>query len=155
MATGDIPRDLPTEPVPPVDLGPIGPKQRYEFTKDQEEIVGDLAGKMGFVGAFLLALAVLGAVQVVIVAIRAPAEFKGLNRVDWFTAVNSLIYGLVGAWTMRASGAFAAVVLTTGWDVEHVMIGLGSLRKMYSLLYWMLMAALLAIAILLISSSVR
>ena len=58
--------------------------------------------------------------------------------------INGLIYGLIGYWTMSASRDFAAVVATTGWDVPHVMDALRSLRKMYSLLFYLLVAALAA-----------
>ena len=122
--------------VPPVELGPIGPKARYEFTPVQEEVIGDLAGKMRFVGTFLCALALLSLFQVIYVAVKLQN-----HPLDIFTTINALIYGLIGYWTVVASRNFAAVVATTGWDVPHVMDALRSLRKMYSLLFYLLVAA--------------
>ena len=137
MATGElIPPTMP-EAAPSIDLGPVGPRQRYEFSKGQEVVIGDLAGKMRFVGAFLFALGMLGLVQVAYVAFR-------VKLFDWLTAINSLIYAMIGFWTLRASGAFSAVVETVGWDVPHLMDALKSMRKMYSLLYWLLVLAIVA-----------
>ncbi len=135
----------PSEPNPvviqAVDMGPIGTKQRYEFTNEQESTIGDLADKMRFVGAFLFAFAGLGVLQVVNVAIRT-------RFFDWFTAINTLVYGLIGYWTLRASGGFTEVVETTGWDVSHLMDALESMRKMYALLFWLLIMAFVASLIL-------
>jgi hypothetical protein len=149
MATGDVvsPNDPPTVPV---DLGPIGPKQRYEFTPDQEAVIADLAGKMQFVGMCMFGLAVLWLFQVIFVAVKVEG-----HPFDVFTAITALIYGLIGYWTMSASGDFAAVVATVGWDVPHVMDALRSLRKMYSLLFYLLVAAIIASLILMVSYRVR
>ncbi len=145
------PDDQPAhEIIPPaveaVDLGPIGPGARYEFTPEQERTIADLSGKMGFVGAFLLALATLGVVQVAVAAYR-------FRVFDAFAALNSLLFGCIAIWTITASGAFAAVVTTVGRDVTHLMDALGSLRKMYSLLYWLLVGAILASVLLLLRST--
>lgn len=151
MATSEGIPDIPpaAEPVPPavegVDLGPIGPRQRYEFTRDQEQVIGDLAVKMGFVGAFLLAMTTLGAVWVAYVLYRTDFRYF-----DGFTALNALIYGCLAIWTLRASGAFASVAATVGRDVSHLMDALSSLRKMYSLLYWLLVMAIVASFLLLL-----
>ncbi len=148
MATGDVSPPTGPEPAPTVDLGPIGPRQRYEFTKDQESVIGDLSGKMRFVGAFLFALGMLGLFQVAYVAYR-------VRLFDGLMAINALIYGLIGFWTLRASGAFAAVVETVGWDVPHLMDALRSMRKMYSLLYWLLIMAIVASIVLMVTALVR
>lgn len=150
MATGDLPPEAPA--IPPVDLGPIGPKARYEFTKDQEVVIGDLAAKMRFVGLFLLTLALLALIQVGRVA-YVRWDFD--RAFDWGNALNALLYGLLGGWTLQASGGFAAVVETTGWDVPHLMDALSSLRRMYSLVTWFLMMVLAAALILLIASISR
>jgi hypothetical protein len=146
MSTGEP--YVPPEALPSVDLGPIGPKERYEFTPVQEAVIGDLAGKMRFVGAFLLALTILGIAEVIF-------ELMLIGKVHINAAISVLIYGLVGYWTLSASGAFAAVVSTTGWDVPHLMDALRSLRKMYSLLFTLLIAAFVATLILMIATQLR
>ena len=151
MATGD-PGSPTQPPTVPVDLGPIGPKDRYEFTPAQEAVIGDLAGKMQFVGLCMCALAVLWVTQVVIVLVSRWNEPRPF---DVYGTLNALIYGLIGFWTLTASGAFAQVVRTVGWDVSHVMDALRSLRKMYSLLNYLLIAAIVVVFILLIGHRVR
>jgi hypothetical protein len=151
MATGEA--GPPVEPpTMPVDLGPIGPKQRYEFTPVQEAVIGDLAGKMRFVGAFMLTLAVFAAVQVLMVL---GMRWKEDRPFDVFGTIQALIYGLIGFWTLDASKAFREVVTTTGWDVPHVMDALRSLRKMYSLLFWLLIASIAAVFILMVGHRLR
>ena len=148
MATGEDSPNLPT--VPPVDLGPIGPKARYEFTKPQEAVIGDLAGKMRFVGAFMFALAMLGALQgALFVANHGGREFDALGL------INVLIFGLIGFWTLSAAREFSAVVETKGWDVPHLMDALRSLRKMYTLLFALLIGAIIASIVLMIAFRFR
>ena len=146
MATGDAgsPKESPTVPV---DLGPIGPRQRYEFTPAQESVIGDLAGKMRFVGAFMFALGFLGLVRVIYVAWKNRG-LEGSFDID--SLITTIIYSLIGFWTLSASKGFAAVVATVGWDVPHVMDALRSLRKMYTLLFYMLVAAIVASLVLMI-----
>jgi hypothetical protein len=167
MSTGDIPHpvppatlpdspaDRPRAPIgddapanPPVDLGPIGPKARYEFTKDQEAVIGDLASKMRFVGLFMLAMSLVAIVQVGQWAYRT-------KYFDWGSALSALLSGVIGVWTVQASGGFAAVVETTGWDVPHLMDALSSLRKMYSLMAWLTVMILAALVILVIANIAR
>ena len=104
MATGDAgsPKESPTVPV---DLGPIGPRQRYEFTPAQESVIGDLAGKMRFVGAFMFALGFLGLVRVIYVAWKNRG-LEGSFDID--SLITTIIYSLIGFWTLSASKGFAS-----------------------------------------------
>lgn len=149
MATGD-PGSPPQPATSPVDLGPIGPRQRYEFTPAQEAVIGDLASKMQFVGMCMFGLAILWLAQVIHMATKAES-----HRVDVFATMTAIVYGLIGYFTISASGNFAAVVATVGWDVPHVMDALRSLRKMYALVFYLLVAAILAAIILKLAYSVR
>ena len=149
MATGD-PGSPTQPPMVPVDLGPIGPKQRYEFTPAQEVVIGDLATKMRFVGLCMFGLAVLWLAQVLHMAVKLES-----HRIDIFATITAIIFGLLGYFTVSASGDFAAVVATVGWDVPHVMDAIRSLRKMYSLVFYLLVAAIAAFLILKFAYSVR
>jgi hypothetical protein len=59
------------------------------------------------------------------------------------TAVNGLIYLLVGVWTRSAAGSFRQIVDTRGNDIGHLMDALSSLNKMYTLIYTLIMIGLL------------
>ena len=156
---------------------------RYEFTGEQNVLIGSLAGKMRFVGLFAV---VLGAINLlmallVIVAVyrdRLPSDWKAKTndylemareklpedarkqaepyRLDklptndhlWGIALGSgvtgLFYLLMGIWTRSAAGSFQKIVDTRGSDIKHLMEGMGSLHRMYSLLYMLLVLVLLA-----------
>ena len=55
-----------------------------------------------------------------------------------------MFYLLLGNWTRSAAGSFKKIVDTRGSDIKHLMEGMGSLHRMYSLLYVLLVLVLLA-----------
>jgi hypothetical protein len=59
------------------------------------------------------------------------------------SAVNGLIYLLIGVWTQSASRSFGKIVETQGSDISHLMNALSSLNKMYSLIYTLIVLTLL------------
>jgi hypothetical protein len=58
------------------------------------------------------------------------------------TALNGLLYLLIGAWTRSAGGSFQKVVATQGSDISHLMEALSSLNKMYGLIYTLIVIGL-------------
>jgi hypothetical protein len=65
------------------------------------------------------------------------------------SAINGLIYVLIGSWTRNAGGSFKSIVDTKGSDIGHLMEGLGSLNKMYQLI-----ATLIAFGLLLFIATI-
>jgi hypothetical protein len=155
----------------------------YEFSNDQNQLIGDLAKKMNFVGLMAVILGVLNLLMAVVVVAavyrdRIPADWKAKtneyvekareklpedirkqaeqysldklppNNHLWGiaigTGVTGLFYLLLGIWTRSASKSFRKIVDTQGNDIGNLMNGLSSLHKMYSLLYTLLLAILLA-----------
>jgi hypothetical protein len=57
--------------------------------------------------------------------------------------VNGLLYLLIGVWTRNAAGSFQQIVDTRGHDISHLMHALGSLNKMYTLIYTLIVIGLL------------
>jgi hypothetical protein len=137
---------------------------RYEFTEAQNREIGGLASKMRLVG---LVAVVLGLVELILGILlivyafrdRLPAE--ALQRIPedtlkqlappsqlWALVVQAvasgLIFLLIGVWTRSAGGEFQKIVTTTGRDISHLMNALGSLHKMYSLLYTLIIVGILA-----------
>ena len=95
MSTGEV--GSPTEPpTSPVDLGPVGPEgSGTSSPRTQEAVIGDLAGKMRFVGAFLFAMAMLGFALQGALFIAWIAEGTGTGSLDVDSGlINVLIYGL-------------------------------------------------------------
>jgi len=54
---------------------------------------------------------------------------------------------LIGIWTINAANSFKLVVDTRGHDIPHLMNALTSLRKLYTLMFWFLIAALVLIVL--------
>jgi hypothetical protein len=65
------------------------------------------------------------------------------------SAINGLLYLLLGVWTRSAGGSFKQIVRTRGSDISHLMEALSSLNKMYSLIY-----ALIVIGVLLFLAAI-
>jgi hypothetical protein len=146
----------------------------YEFTPAQNEIIGGLAHKMRWVGLFFVVVGVLNliAALLLVVAIyqsklpadwvsKAPQEMQNQlrnlppNNQLWGFVINAgavgIIYLLIGVWTRSAAASFQQIVTTQGSDITNLMNGIGSLNKMYSLIYTLLVIAfvvfLIAIAL--------
>ena len=113
--------------------------REYEFSSSQNELIKNLADKMRFVAYFMIAAGVLGAIG-------------GLFnlRTGLGAIINGVVYILIGVWTNSASAAFLRIVDTQGNDIENLMGALGELRKLYTLQYWLLIVALIFIAIALV-----
>jgi hypothetical protein len=148
--------------------------REYEFSQEQNSLIGALADRMRGVGFFLVVVGVLNfliAVVIVLTIYRARlpqkyvdavlAKASDATRTDvnaelsklppdthlWgiatTTAVNGLLYLLIGVWTQSASGSFKKIVTTQGSDIHHLMGALSSLNKMYTLVYSIIVIGLL------------
>jgi hypothetical protein len=135
-------------PVAAPEGHPAGPRaldKQYEFKPSENQIIGELAGKMHFVGLFMIATGLL------VIAIGAfginlrqgiPATLDSLSPI--FTGTLTCVVGL---WTQRASVSFKNVVYTEGRDISHLIAALEDLRKLYSLQFWLLILGLILAAI--------
>jgi hypothetical protein len=144
---------------------------QYEFSNEQNTLIGSLASKMRVVGLFFVVLGVLNVLVALLVVLaiyrdripkgwvdRLPAEVKTqalpaeLDKLPpsnhlWGIAINAgligLFYILMGGWTRAAGVSFQQIVTTTGRDISHLMNALSSLEKMYALVYTLLIITLL------------
>lgn len=136
----------------------------YEFTGEQNDLIGRLAKKMGLVGTVNVIVGVLYLVSAVLllafifqdklpadVIAKIPDDVKSkvpANTYLWGiviqTALAGLIFLLIGVWTKSAAASFQDIVATTGRDISNLMGALSSLHKMYALLYTLIIATLVA-----------
>jgi hypothetical protein len=142
-----------------------GPSQ-FEFGPDHNILFGSLAYKMRWVGLFF---AVVGAANLILAILlvatvlthpvpadrlqQFPTEVQEqLRQLPpknqlWAMAIgmglSGVIYLMIGVWTRQAAAAFRRIVDTRGRDVQELMQGLSALHKMYSLLYTLLVVALI------------
>jgi hypothetical protein len=140
---------------------------QYEFTQDQNKVLTDLAAKMRMVGMFLILVALVSflmtaALLAFIFRDRLPPDvvqkipqdaYKYLPPSNqlWGIAIYSGVAGLIflmfGAWTRFAASGFQKIVDTTGNDIDHLMNALHSLRRMYALLYTLILVGLVLLIV--------
>jgi hypothetical protein len=134
------PDDQPQDSTP--EVTPAGPAQ-YEFSENDNAVIGSLASKMLFVG-----IAVLVASVIVIIA--------GISRRDAVLGVTSLIYACIGSLTIAAARSFRKVVQSQGSDISYLMTALDDLRWIYMIQYWFILISSLSVgALLLIETTAR
>lgn len=117
--------------------------QEYEFTNRQNELIEDLSKKMNFVGILMIIGAVLSLISGVVVLFMSASQ----GIVDFSSIIQGVLLLFVGLWTRNAARAFRRVVNTTGTDIENLMSALRELRKLYTLQYWLVLIALIFLAI--------
>ncbi|WP_421657012.1 DUF5362 family protein [Leptothermofonsia sp. ETS-13] len=113
----------------------------YEFNDSQNGLIKDLSQKMRFVGYFSMVVGILAIIGGLFAFTRG-----GLSSL-----IQGVIAIVIGLWTLNAANAFKLIVDTQGNDVENLMGALGELRKLYTLQYWLLIIAIIFIALGLIS----
>jgi hypothetical protein len=105
-------------------------EKQYEFKPQENKVIGELAGKMHFVGLFLLAIGIV----VILIGVVVQHHYGPI--------IAGALIALVGLWTQRASASLKSVVYTEGQDISHLLSALEDLRKLYSLQFWLLVLAL-------------
>jgi general stress protein CsbA len=103
----------------------------YEFNRTQNELIYDLAQKMRFVSYFLITLGVL-----LIIGGLISVKSGVISGV-----INGTVQVLIGFWTHKAATSFQLIADTKGHDLENLLGGLGELRKLYTLEYWLIFIA--------------
>jgi hypothetical protein len=146
------------------------PPRQYEFSQEQNALIGSLASKMRFVGLFFEVVGVINILIALLVVVavyrdrvpqswvnQLPPEAKEkfeeqkdklpANNHLWGIALNAGVVGLfylvMGVWTRTAGGSFQKIVDTQGSDISHLMSALSSLHSMYALVYTLLVLTLL------------
>jgi hypothetical protein len=141
VTPGEIAVSSADNPTPPPAVPPSEPPQ-YEFSEAQNQVIGDLANKMGTVGLVLIVLGVLLFAGGILHLFRQPAEGSILGGV---------VYILFGVWTRGAANSFQGIVTTQGRDISNLMSALVDLLKMYTVMYILiLVVAVMALVWLLV-----
>jgi hypothetical protein len=133
-------------------------------------LIGSLAYKMNWVGLFAVVMGVLNLIVALLlvaaiyrdklpkswadqvppdVKTQAEEQIKQLppNNHLWGmaggSAVSGLVYLLLGVWTRSAAAAFKQIVDTQGRDISWLMKALEAMHNQYSLMYTLLVVAVL------------
>lgn len=135
----------------------------YEFTTEQNDQIGNLAGKMSLVGLVAVVIGALNLLSALMLLVfifqdrlpaevleQIPAETRArLPSPDFLWGVFiqgatvGLIFLLIGLWTRTAAASFRDIVATTGRDISHLMEALGALHKQYALMYTLIVIAVI------------
>jgi hypothetical protein len=135
----------PAEQDHPLDAKSTGPT--YEFTIAQDDLIRALSKKMNFVGYFyVVASALVGLAGLGLMFVNA---WIGLFYMILLTPEL-----LIGIWTLTAGKSFRLVVDTKGHDIPHLMSALGALRKLYTLMFWILIIGLVFMVIAIVAAIV-
>jgi hypothetical protein len=123
------------QPTPPhVGQPQAAPKPQppvYEFTVAQNDVIRTLSRKMKFVGVFYVLASVVVGLAGLISLFFAP-----IIGVIYMVLLTPEL--LIGIWTINAASSFRLIVDTRGHDIPHLMHALTSLRKLYTLMFWLL-----------------
>ncbi|MGC9525620.1 MAG: hypothetical protein ACP5D7_08795 [Limnospira sp.] len=114
--------------------------QQYEFDQSQNELIADLAKKMSFVGYFLIVIGIVGIISGIIALFNYPSV-----SANYF--INGIVNTIFGVWLNKAASSFKQIVETRGNDIVNLMGALGELRKLFGLIYWLLIIALIFLVI--------
>src|SRR5262249_54991694 len=113
----------------------------YEFTSEQNDLIGRLAKKMSLVGLISVVFGVLYLLSAVLLLAfifqdKLPADAVSKIPEDvrskvpstgylWGVLIQTLLSGiiflLIGIWTRSSAASFQEIVATTGRDISHLM----------------------------------
>jgi hypothetical protein len=100
--------------------------RQFEFSPEQNAVIGDLARKMRLVGFVALFCGILTPLLILLLSGNLTLSLS------W------LLYILVGSWMLASSRAFRDIVETQGRDITHLMSALAELKKFFTLSYWLI-----------------
>jgi len=109
--------------------------QAFEFDAQQDQTIGTLAGRMKALGLVYIVMGVCVGLMAVFALLTQ--FFAGL-----IVGAETAVVLFIGIWTFQAAKSFRQIVDTKGNDMMHLMNALESLRKLYNLQFWLLIAGL-------------
>lgn len=109
--------------------------QAFEFDAQQDQTIGTLAGRMKALGLVYIVMGVCVGLMAVFALLTQ--FFAGL-----IVGAETAVVLFIGIWSFQAAKSFRQIVDTKGNDMMHLMNALESLRKLYNLQFWLLIAGL-------------
>jgi hypothetical protein len=110
----------------------------YEFSAEQDRIVGQLSNSLRWMSAPLVSLGFLILIELLMYAIWLYQHHAWDNlqlvALPLFLLGMALLFISMGAWTGRAGLAFRRIVETRGSDIRHLMDGLAGLDQIFGVI---------------------
>ena len=112
----------------------------YEFSQEQQRIIGGVGSSMRIVGLVLL---VVGGLCALIAVLSGNNGQSGTSLVG--SGIQGMLALTIGTFTWNAGSAFRRIVSTQGNDLEHLMEAMGDLGSLYrlQLVVWVITMLLL------------
>jgi hypothetical protein len=121
--------------------------QEFEFTAAQNETIQVLSHRMRWVGGFQI-LSGIGVIVAGIVVFARGEEGYAL-------LLTGVLLLVIGFYTISASKSFSDVVQTVGADITHLMEAVRTLKSLYNIQFWLVIAYLIIIGLLLLAAIFR
>ena len=127
--------------------------QNYEFNESENSIFADVASKMSAVGFFSIFFGLLNISLSLVYLFQISQSGDSRITMQGIGGISQgLVLLLVGSWTKKAGTSFKQIVDSRGQDIRNLMDAMSSLRKLYTLQYWLLVIALVIVAIALVAN---
>lgn len=127
--------------------------QNYEFNESENSIFADVASKMSAVGFFSIFFGLLNIALSLVYLFQISQSGDSRITMQGIGGISQgLVLLLVGSWTKKAGTSFKQIVDSRGQDIRNLMDAMSSLRKLYTLQYWLLVIALVIVAIALVAN---
>jgi hypothetical protein len=123
--------------------------QNYEFNESENSVFADVASRMKAVGFFSVFFGSLSIILSTFALIQSKDFRLGSSGIGGIS--QGLFFLLIGIWTRDAGSSFRQIVDSKGNDIRNLMDAIGSLKKLYTLQYWLLVIALVLVAIALLA----
>jgi hypothetical protein len=121
--------------------------QEFEFTAAQNETIQVLSHRMRWVGSFQI-ISGIGVIVAGIVAFARGYEGYAL-------LLTGILLLVIGFYTISASKSFSDIVQTVGADITHLMEAVRTLRSLYNIQFWLVIAYSIIISLLILAAIFR
>ena len=121
--------------------------QEFEFTAAQNEMIQVLSHRMRWVAV----IQILSGIGVVIAAIVAFAR----GQEGFALLLTAVLLIVIGIYTASAAKSFSDIVETAGADIPHLMEAVRTLKSLYNIQFWLIVAYLVIMAIVILMALFR
>jgi hypothetical protein len=119
----------------------------YEFTSEENTICSKLAKYMKYTGLLFIFLGVLIGIFCGLTIVKSP--YHGIAYL-----LQTILVVTIGVWTNSASYSFRLIVETAGNDMDNLMDALNTMRRLYTIQFFLSIVAVFATLAVLIMSMV-
>jgi hypothetical protein len=121
--------------------------QEFEFTAAQNETMQVLSHRMRWVGGFQI----ISGIGVIVAGIVVFAR----GHEGYALLLTGILLLVIGFYTISASKSFSDIVQTVGADITHLMEAVHTLKTLYNIQFWVVMAYSIIIGLLILAAIFR